>query len=96
MQTRDSLYLSSTALQLVVWLVSCLWLAAGEVWWASQDSVSSGEDDPQRVGGMLAEAVVASWRRRGLHFLFIFQVLKVSQSTLTKVPLLSFSAFFLN
>ena len=28
--------------QLVVWLVSCLWLAAGEVWWASQDSVSSG------------------------------------------------------
>ena len=31
-------------------------MAAGEVWWASQDSVSSGEDDPQRVGGMLAEA----------------------------------------
>ena len=33
-------------------------MAAGEVWWASQDSVSSGEDDPRRVGGMLAEAVV--------------------------------------
>ena len=38
-------------------------MAAGEVWWASQDSVSSGEDDPraQRVGGMLAEAVVGDF-----------------------------------
>ena len=57
--------------QLVVWLVSCLWLAAGEVWWASQDSVSSGEDDPRRVGGMLAEgeAVVGD----GEDFMFIFR-----------------------
>ena len=74
--------------QLVVWLVSCLWLAAGEVWWASQDSVSSGKDDPQRVGGMLAEAVVGDGR--GLHF----QVLKVSQSTL-KYPCFFFRLFSL-
>ena len=46
-------------------------MAAGEVWWASQDSVSSGEDDPQRVGGMLAEgeAVVGD----GEDFMFIFR-----------------------